>query len=70
MTNLGIKGDIVNRFMMRGKMVIIVRLDHDEDSFYMFKVTDKCNKKDYFSNEKYSTIEECERDSKKICKGV
>lgn len=67
---LDIKGDIVKRFMMRGKFVVIARVDQEENSFYMFRVTDKCNKKDYFSNEKYPTVEECEKDSIKICRGV
>lgn len=65
-----IQGDIVNRFMMRGKFVVIVKMLKDEKDFYVFRVTDKCNKKDYYSNERYETQEQCESDSRKICKAI
>lgn len=65
-----IKGDIVKRFMMRGKFVVIARIDTKGSSIYTFKVTDKCNNKDYFSNDRYYTFEDCEKASVKICKTV
>lgn len=67
---LEIKGEVVDRFMMRGKMVVIARIDDDNGSFYMFKIDDKCNKKDYYSNDRYETKDICERNAKRICKAV
>lgn len=64
-----IKGEIVKRYQSRGKFVIIARVDNESGSYYSFKVTDKCNKKDYFSN-MYQTLEECDRDSFKVVKGI
>lgn len=66
----GIDGELVKNFFARGKIVTVARVDHDSDSFYLFRVTDKCNKRDYYSNDKYTTIEECERAAVKVCKGI
>lgn len=65
-----LKGDIVKRFAMRGKFVLITRIEHEDKSFYAFRVTDKCNKKDYYSNEMYEDQQSCEKASMTICKAV
>lgn len=63
-------GEIIKRFVMRGKFVVIAVVHHDDDDIYSFKITDKCNQKDYFSHLRYDTFEDCERDCVKVCKGV
>lgn len=65
-----IKGDIVKRFMMRGKFVVLVKMIFKEDEIYSFRITDQCNKKDYYSNDRYYNAEDCERAAMKVCKGV
>lgn len=65
-----IKGEIVKRYMYRDKMVIIARLENNNNNdFYTFRISSKANQKDYFSNE-YTDIEKCEADSYKVAKGV
>lgn len=64
-----IKGEIVKRYQSRGKFVIIARMDTESGDIFTFKVTDKCNKKDYFSN-KYDSFEQCDRDAFKVAKGI
>lgn len=65
-----IKGDIVKRFMMRGKFVVLARIESKDQSIFTFRVTDKCSNKDYFSNDRYYNAEDCERAAIKVCKGV
>lgn len=64
-----INGEIVKRYMYRDKMVIIARLEKNNNSFYTFRISSKANQRDYFSNE-YTDIEKCEADSYKVVKGV
>ena len=65
-----IKGDIVKRFAMRGKFVVIVRIDTADTSKFAFRVTDKCNQKDYYSNDQYDKPLACAVAAMKICNAV
>lgn len=65
-----LQGEIVKKYMMRGKLVFITRIDGNESSWYAFRVSDKVKKQDYYSNEKYDSAEECEKASVKIVKAV
>lgn len=62
-------GEIVKRYMHRDKMVIIARLEKDDNVIYTFRISSKANQKDYFSNE-YTDMKKCEADSYKVVKGV
>lgn len=64
-----IKGEIVKRFMTRGKMVNIVMINTN-DVMYAFRIIDKCNQKDYYNADRYATQIECERAAMKVCKGL
>lgn len=65
-----LQGEIVKKYMMRGKLVFITRIDNNESSWYAFRVSDRVQKKDYYSNERYETMDLCEKDSVKIVKAV
>lgn len=67
---MNIKGDIVKRYVFRGKFVIICRIETEQGEMYSFKISDKGSKKDYFNNKKYEDFESCDRDAYKVVKGV
>lgn len=60
-----VNGEIVKRYIHRDKMIVIAKIE----DFYTFRVSSKANKKDYYSD-KYSDIEQCEKDSYKIARSV
>lgn len=60
-----IKGEIVKRYFHQNKMIIIAKVE----DFYTFRISNKASQKDYFSD-KYSTIEQCEKDSYTVAKKV
>ena len=67
---MDIKGDIAKRFMMRGKFVVIAKMLFNNEDIFTFRISDKCTQKDYYSNDRYYTLEDCERAAVKVCKGV
>lgn len=64
-----VNGDIVKRYMYRGKMVLITKIEIKDEWIYTFRVSDKCNQRDYYGD-RYDTFEECEKDSYKVVKGI
>ena len=60
---------VVKRYMTRGKMVMLLEIDHNDEIMYCFRINDKCNKKDYYSD-KYPTIDSCEKASYRVTKGI
>lgn len=60
-----LKGEIVKRYFHQNKMVIIAKVEN----FYIFRVSNKANQKDYYSD-RYDNVDACERDSYKVAKKV
>ena len=58
-------GEIKKRYFHKGKLVFLLLID----SHYCFKIEDKCNKKEYYSD-LYPTLSECEKDSYKVVKNI
>ena len=58
-------GEIKKRYFQKGKLVILLLIDNH----YCFKIDDKCNKKEYYSD-LYPTLSECEKDSYKVVKNI
>ena len=58
-------GEIKKRYFHKGKIVFLLLIDNH----YCFKIEDKCNKKEYYSD-LYSTLSECEKDSYKVVKNI
>lgn len=64
---MSIKGDIVKRFITRGKHVIVFNII---GKGYGFRISDLCNKKDYYNADMYETQCLCEREAMKVCKSI
>ncbi|MEG0086972.1 MAG: hypothetical protein RR817_10925 [Niameybacter sp.] len=64
-----VNGEIVKRYMFRSKMVIIARMEACEQDVYSFRITDKCSKKDYYSD-KFTDRIECEKAADKVAKHI
>ena len=58
-------GEIKKRYFYKGKLVFLLLIDNH----YCFKIDDKCNKKEYYSD-LYPTLNECEKDSYKVVKNI
>ena len=58
-------GEIKKRYFHKGKLVFLLLID----KHYCFKIEDKCNKKEYYSD-LYPTLSECEKDSYKVVKNI
>lgn len=67
---MSINGEIVKRYVYRGKIVIVCRIETEKGDVYSFKITDKAKRQDYFNNTRYANYEDCERDAYKVVKAI
>ena len=67
---MSITGDVVKRYVFRGKLVMLCKIETKDGYMYSFKITDRTKRQDYFNNTRYTTFEDCERDAYKVVKGI
>lgn len=64
-----LKGKIILNYVYKSKLVFIAEITSEKDTIYTFRVSDKPNKKDYYSNQ-YLDLETCKKEAYAVAKNV